>query len=148
MKFFLATCLILILVTLLSDFRVFTVVSGSMEPTIRNGSFVIVKKSQTYKTGDLITFKNTDGTETVTHRIVKIENLQGTYAISTKGDHNAEIDPDKISPESIIGKSVFVLPFAGKIMTSITSQKLLPITFYIPMGLLFGNLVRKLKLTV
>ena len=145
MKFIAATCLILILIISISKFRVFTVVSGSMEPIIKNGSLVIVKKTSTYKTNDLVTFKNIERKGTVTHRIVKIEQSQGKYLIFTKGDSNANIDQIAIKPEDIIGKVVFILPLAGKFFLLASSQKLLPITFYIPAGLLSGTLLRKLK---
>lgn len=126
-------------------YRVFTVVSGSMEPIIKNGSVVIVKKTSTYKTNDLVTFKNIEGTGTVTHRIVKMEQSQGKYLIFTKGDGNANVDQVAIKPEDIIGKVVFTLPLAGKFFLLVSSQKLLPITFYIPAGLLFGTLLGKHK---
>ncbi|MFH1898965.1 MAG: signal peptidase I [Patescibacteria group bacterium] len=145
MKFIVATCLILILIISMYKYRVFTVVSGSMEPIIKNGSVVIVKKTSTYKTNDLVTFKNIEGTGTVTHRIVKIEQSQGKYLIFTKGDGNANVDQVAIKPEDIIGKVVFTLPLAGKFFLLVSSQKLLPITFYIPAGLLFGTLLGKHK---
>ncbi|MBU0535069.1 signal peptidase I [Patescibacteria group bacterium] len=145
MKFIVATCLILILIISMYKYRVFTVVSGSMEPIIKNGSLVIVKKTSTYKTNDLVTFKNIEGTGTVTHRIVKIEQSQGKYLIFTKGDGNANVDQVAIKPEDIIGKVVFTLPLAGKFFLLVSSQKLLPITFYIPAGLLFGTLLGKHK---
>lgn len=146
MKFIVSTCIILILIIFLPNFKVFSVVSGSMEPAIKNGSFVIVKRSSTYRTNDLITFKNSQGTDIVTHRIIKIEQSQGKYLVFTKGDNNANIDGAAIKPEDVIGKVVLVLPLAGKVTSIVSSQKLLPITFYIPSGLLFGTLIRKLKL--
>lgn len=146
MKFIVSTCIILVLIVFLPNFKIFSVVSGSMEPTIKNGSFVIVRKSSTYRTNDLITFKNSQGTGTMTHRIVKIEQSQGKYLVFTKGDSNANIDGVAIKPEAVIGKVTLVLPFAGKVTSIVSSQKLLPITFYIPSGLLFGTLIRKLKL--
>jgi len=146
MRLTLSTFLILVFAIHLTKFRVFAVVSGSMEPTIKNGSLVIVRKSQTYKTSDLITFKHAGGAGTLTHRIVKIELSQGKYAVFTKGDGNAYMDENTITPQDIIGKVTLTVPLAGKFISTVTSQEILPITFYTPAGLLFGVLVKKLKL--
>src|SRR3989344_848968 len=48
--------------------RSFTVLSGSMEPTIPAGAIIFVHKAQTYGANDIIAFKNS-AEQTVTHRV-------------------------------------------------------------------------------
>jgi len=53
--------------------KLYSVLSGSMEPKLALGSVIAVVPQNEYKTGDIITFgAETDKTKTVTHRIVEI----------------------------------------------------------------------------
>ena len=65
---------------LLCGYRFFIVRSGSMTPTIKTGSVVLVSIRKDYKVGDIITFvgdhRDTFG-GTTTHRLVKIETSEG-----------------------------------------------------------------------
>lgn len=147
MKLIVATCLILVIIIFRLKFGIFNVVSGSMEPTIEKGSLVLVKRNPVYRTNDIISFKNTTEDIIMTHRIVKIEQSRGECLIFTKGDNNTTNDRGTIRPENVIGKVVIVMPFVGKFSSTISSQKFLPITFYLPAGLAFGTLLKKLKHT-
>lgn len=142
MKIIVATILILIPIVFLSGFKLLNVISGSMEPTIKQGSFVIIRNSTIYKTGDIITFNTTIGI--ITHRIVKIELEHDNYRVFTKGDGNSELDPSPIKLTDILGKVVVIFPSFVN-LKSIASPIILPITFYIPAGLLFGTMLKKLK---
>jgi signal peptidase I len=145
MKVIIITLIILALVLLAAGLKTFTVVSGSMEPNIKNGSLIVVKKYPTYKRNDLIAFHSNQAADTITHRIVKIEQTKGGYLIYTKGDNNANFDEGTIKPDDIIGKIIFTLPLIGKFNYFVSSQKILPITFYVPSGIMLGTLLRKLK---
>lgn len=78
------------------------VLTGSMEPEIKAGENIIIKKSNDYKIGDIITFITKDG-EIITHRIVSIEN-ENYY---TKGDYNNAQDIEPITINQIYGKVIF-----------------------------------------
>lgn len=93
----------------------FSVISGSMEPTINVGDEVIVKLTQDVKDDEIITFKE-DGVF-VTHRIVKINGED----IVTKGDNNDSIDNPK-KYNDVIGKVVVIIPYLGKIKYIITNK--------------------------
>jgi signal peptidase len=93
--------------------KVFTVQSGSMEPTIKTGSLIFVKPMADYAVGEIVTRKTTDPKVTITHRIVSKEELQGKIAFETKGDANNAPDGEKFTKEGIIGKEVFKLPYIG-----------------------------------
>ena len=85
---------------------VLKVVTGSMEPSIHVGDYIIVEKTDTnsLKEGDIISFysdQNDILDLLVTHRIVSV-NSDGTYV--TKGDANPVSDSVTVRPERIVGK--------------------------------------------
>lgn len=103
-------CLILIFFILLNifsmnnkslfGFRIYRVISGSMQPSLQIGDVIIVKKSNNYSERDIITYSN--GLTTITHRIIAINNDE----VITKGDAN-EVDDKPINKEQIVGKFFF-----------------------------------------
>ena len=117
--------------SLLGGYRTFTVLTGSMEPTIPVGSIVLVAPSSIYQVGDIIAFKR--GQKTITHRIKTIAN--GMY--QTKGDANDAADPQKISKFQIIGRDIAIIPYVGKVMEFIKTVPgfflliVLPVTIFI-----------------
>ena len=67
-------------------YKYFTVLTGSMEPTINVGDLVIVKESS-YAINDIISYK--DGNSVVTHRIIDYSTQDnGEIFYTTKGDNN------------------------------------------------------------
>jgi len=88
----------------------YTVMSGSMSPTLYPGDLVIVKviKPEEIKVGDVLTVKPEEAV--YTHRV--IEKLEGeTYFFRLKGDANEEPDPRLIEASQIIGKVFITFPF-------------------------------------
>jgi len=88
-----------------------------MEPTIPVGSLILVQRvaPNLYKVGDIITFRPPAREHTlVTHRIIKIqENNYGAKEVITKGDANTNGDSWRSSLGSIVGKTVFSIPYIG-----------------------------------
>ena len=82
----------------------YTVLTGSMEPTIPVGSLIYVKAvdPQTLIEGDVAVFYDGQSTIPVTHRVV--ENLTGEGQIITKGDANAQEDIAPIPYPNVVGK--------------------------------------------
>lgn len=76
------------------------VTTGSMSGTIEEGDMIIIKKSDEYKIGDIITFMPENATVPTTHRIVRI--ADGKYF--TKGDANNAEDTRPIDADGIVGK--------------------------------------------
>jgi len=73
-------------------------VSGnSMTPVIQDGEYIIVKKSDQLRVGDIILFQY-EATKLLVHRIVKIRKT----AIYTKGDY--AVDIEIVDKDSIIGR--------------------------------------------
>ena len=98
-------------------FEVFSVLSGSMEPTYHVGSLIYVKDVD-YKTltvGDPITYMISQDT-VVTHRIVEVlvdEEDPDTIRYFTKGDANNVADGSSVHYKNILGKPVFSIPYLG-----------------------------------
>jgi len=85
----------------LFGYRIYRVASGSMEPNIKVGDFIIIKTQNEYDTGDIITYLDDEGCF-VTHRIIMMNGEE----ITTKGDANNSIDAP-ITKQHIIGKVVY-----------------------------------------
>lgn len=105
--------------------QIYTVVSGSMEPTYHVGSLIYVKKvdPSTLKEKDPITFRLSDDT-IATHRIVEIvyeENNPKEYKFRTKGDANEDVDANLVEPNKVLGKALFTVPYLGYLATYIQS---------------------------
>ena len=94
--------------------KVYTVLSGSMEPTYKTGSVIYVVNADEGELacGDPITFKLSGGT-VVTHRIVEIVNDSGKLMYRTQGDANDIPDGSLVNPDDVIGKAVFNIPYLG-----------------------------------
>lgn len=94
----------------------FTVVSGSMEPTIPTGSVVVSKhvEPETVAFHDVITYQLTSGEPlTVTHRVVGVDNIDGQTRFRTQGDANSSPDPEPVRPEQIRGVVSYHVPLVG-----------------------------------
>lgn len=124
--------------------KIYNVATSSMESVIKAGSIVVVLKTQRVKLGDIITYQTPQNTEPVTHRIIKVQNIHGKTFFITKGENNTTEDPYPISQEELIGKVILALPYLGAILKNYTSYKFLSLTFYAPLGFLFGRNIKKL----
>ncbi len=84
-----------------------TVLSGSMEPTLKKGDLVLAQTfDKEVKVGDVVMFAAKDFKEPVTHRVVGIT-AEGN--IITKGDANTAVDTvTGTQPKLIVGKVVTI----------------------------------------
>ena len=101
----------------LAGLQVFTVLSGSMEPTYHTGSLIYVKKVDPYtiKEGQPITFMLDENT-VATHRVVGIvpdEEDPTVIRFRTKGDANEAEDGSLVHYKNVIGTPVFSIPKLG-----------------------------------
>lgn len=97
--------------------QVFTVLSGSMEPTYHTGSLIYVKKIDPYtiKEGQPITFMLDENT-VATHRVVGIvpdEEDPTVIRFRTKGDANEAEDGSLVHYKNVIGTPIFSIPYLG-----------------------------------
>jgi len=106
----------------LFGYQVFTVLSGSMEPTYHVGSLVYVdyfdkdpEQQKSLKVGDPVTYMAGEKT-VVTHRITAVvvdEEDPSVIRYATKGDNNATGDQSLLHYKNVIGKPVFSIPYLG-----------------------------------
>ena len=97
--------------------QVFTVLSGSMEPTYHVGSLIYVKDVDPFEleSGDVITFMLDENT-VATHRIVEVvpdEEDDSVVRFRTKGDANDSVDGSLVHYKNVIGSPVFTIPYLG-----------------------------------
>ena len=97
--------------------QVFTVLSGSMEPTYHTGSLIYVKKVDPYtiEVGQPITFMLDENT-VATHRVVGIvpdEEDSSVIRFRTKGDANEAEDGGLVHYKNVLGTPIFSIPYLG-----------------------------------
>ena len=101
----------------LVGFQVFSVLSGSMEPTYHVGSLIYVKSVDPHeiKVGDPITFVLDESLTVATHRVVEIHTGDdGMLRFKTKGDANEIADGGEgVHEKNLLGKPVFSIPYLG-----------------------------------
>lgn len=93
--------------------RFYRVRSGSMGKAVPKGSLCLVSTYSSYEninTGDIISFRLSDDV-LVTHRAEFIT----ADGVVTKGDCNEGKDPDLVTRNNYIGKTVFAIPYLGKL---------------------------------
>ncbi len=94
--------------TTFGNYRLFAIVSDSMEPTIPTGSMIVDSKPENpadIKKGTVITFKYNNGSETVliTHRVVALETKDGVTRYITKGDNAKANDAFRPAFSDVVG---------------------------------------------
>lgn len=97
--------------------QVFTVLSGSMEPTYHTGSLLYVKKvnPSLIEAGQPITFLLDEDT-VATHRVVAVVpdgDDPTVIRFRTKGDANEAEDGGLVHYKNVIGIPVFSIPYLG-----------------------------------
>lgn len=126
---FIGTAIIIIVIVLCLSLIVpkvfgissYTVLTGSMEPSVPVGSVVYAKaiEPSLLETGDIVVFYDGRNDIPVTHRVV--ENQTEESQIITKGDANDSSDIAPIPYQNIIGKVVLHLPVLGRLLSLLGS---------------------------
>lgn len=148
---FSAVAIIIVLLIIISAFpitgnyKILVVQSGSMEPAIHTGSVVVVFPQKNYKEGDAITFKGQSGKlDSITHRIVKIEESAQGKIFTTKGDANNANDTNVVYPENIIGKVLFSAPYFGYAVAAAKTKYGFLAIIIIPAALIIYDEIKKI----
>lgn len=99
-------------------YKAYVITTNSMEPELKKDDVVVIKKAKAdnLKQGDIITFKQNG--ETITHRIVQIDDIEDGKLYITKGDNNNVQDEQALRFDQIEGKLVIKIPQLGKMVAS------------------------------
>lgn len=105
----------------LLGYRLLRVSSSSMSPELEVGDIILskeVKDASILKVGDVVTYKGETGSysgKLITHEVVNAPYYKGDKLfLVTKGVANERDDPE-ISAESVVGKTVCVVPLLGTV---------------------------------
>ncbi|MBR3296061.1 MAG: signal peptidase I [Clostridia bacterium] len=103
------------------DCEVYSVISGSMEPSVPVNSLVVVRHADPLEisAGDVIAFRA--GDTVIIHRVVT--NLRETHELTTKGDANTREDLGKVMYRDVIGKAVFHINDMGLFFEYLSGTK-------------------------
>ena len=130
----------------IAGYKLYIVLSGSMEPELHTGSLVIVKPADPIKlaVNDIITFRSLDNIDAlITHRIVAI-NSGENLSFATKGDANDVNDPQSVLAANVVGKVSFSLPYVGYVLNFARSKMGLLLLVILPGVVLIILELRKL----
>lgn len=95
-------------------YRILTVQSGSMEPTIPTGALILVGRAGTYNKSDIVAYGSLIRKNAlITHRIIDIANINGKTLFVLKGDANKQIDIELVPSHAIAGKYLGGIPLVG-----------------------------------
>ena len=99
--------------TRLKGYKVFNVISGSMEPTYSVGDLIYVKDVNPYdiKVGTPITFVLNENLVVATHRVVEVDTENQHFY--TKGDANDTADASPVHFNNVLGVPQFRIPLLG-----------------------------------
>ena len=105
-------------------YEMYTVISGSMEPSIPTGSLVYIMEMepQDVADGDVIAFYGGhDSNAIITHRVVKNRVVMGEFV--TKGDANEKEDMNPIPYMNFLGRVELSIPVVGELAQMLTSME-------------------------
>jgi len=136
----LVACIVLFTVaSLLAGYRPFTVLTGSMEPTISPGDVVVVKKISPLdaSVGGIVTFSDPEGTgQLITHRVRSIRARGSKVDFQTEGDANNVAERWTVARDGQIGKVTGRIPLIGNALVYLTGGTARLLLVVLPLMLL------------
>ena len=140
-----ALLLIVSIFPITGNYKIMTVISGSMEPAIRMGSVAVVKPAPDYKIGDIITFGPYSKTKAPTsHRVYDIKIVNDNPVYTTKGDANDTPDQREVRKSDIMGKVLFSVPYLGFAVDFAQKPAGFALIIIIPAAVIIGDEVKKI----
>ncbi len=100
-------------------YKAYLISTESMEPELKKGDAIIIKKvaEDQLRVNDIVTFKING--EIITHRIVRIDDVNSEKFYITKGDNNNVEDSDELRFSDIEGKQIIKIPHLGNIVAGL-----------------------------
>ncbi len=118
------------------------VLTGSMEPQIKDGDLIIVRQidGEDVEVGDVIAFFDPESTSNsvLTHRVMEVLSENGSLSFRTKGDANNTEDRIAVSADKLVGIYKTRIPGAGNIAMFMQSTAGLVICVILPLILFVG----------
>lgn len=133
-------------------YSVFRVMTGSMEPEIREDSLLVVQKTppEDIAPGDVISFFSPDPMlegAVNTHRVVRIEKENGRTQFITKGDANVIEDTYPTDASALVGRVVFKSYGLGKAVSLLSNPLVFGTIILLPLVIiLVMNLCRAVRI--
>ena len=133
-------------------YSVFRVMTGSMEPEIREDSLLVVKKTppEDIVPGDVISFFSPDPMlegAVNTHRVVRVEKENGRIQFITKGDANVIEDTYPVDASALVGRAVFKSYGLGRVVSLLANPLVFGIIILLPLLIiLLMNLYRAVRI--
>ena len=123
------------------DYNVYLVRSESMSPAINMGDMVVTGPvggliDGKLRTGTIVTYQR--GKELVTHRVQSIDG----NTLVTKGDAVEDADPWPVTLSKVRGVYLFRIPYAGYVVSFVTTKLGWFLAIILPAALLVGLLIK------
>lgn len=105
--------------------RATVLTSGSMSPTVPAGGMIAVRDvdPEVVAVGDVLTYRGHGERGLVTHRVIRVHDVQGRPHFVTQGDANAVRDPHSVSPEQVVGVMVADLTPLAPLLTWVVGSR-------------------------
>jgi signal peptidase len=110
--------LLLVFAAPLGGWKALAVLTPSMTPAVHAGDLVLVHRvtPASLRPGNILTYTNPNHPgQTITHRLVRVEQVNGVQSIVTKGDANQVADPP-VPIGRVVGRVAVVAPGVGHIV--------------------------------
>ncbi len=129
-------CAVFLMGSRLLGYQVYTVISGSMEPTYSVGDLLYVKRvdADSIRAGDPITFILNENLVVATHRVVQVDAENQRFY--TKGDANEIADSEPVHFNNVIGIPQFSIPKLGYVSNFVQNPPGMYITLAVGAGLI------------
>ncbi|WP_371931402.1 signal peptidase I [Glutamicibacter sp. MNS18] len=135
----LALVAIMIVVPRIGGAMPYTVLTGSMRPSLPPGALIVVRPVDPngIRTGDVVTYQLRSGEPAVvTHRVTGVgATAGGERRFTLRGDANNTADPP-VRPEQIRGQLWYSVPYLGYLNSAISGQQRTWLTWIAVTGLL------------
>lgn len=105
----------------------YTILTGSMKPTMPPGTLVVVKPVEfdAIRVGDVVTYQLRSGEPAVvTHRVVAAgATISGEASLQTQGDANPQPDRHRVREEQVRGVVWYSVPHLGRVSNFLTVEQ-------------------------
>lgn len=118
-----ASAMLAITLPAFAGYHNLTVMGGSMGGALPTGSVAVTRTIdfRDVHVGDVIAFQRTGASIPVVHRVVEIREVDGVRAAITRGDANAQDDPETLALEGRGDRVVYHVPWAGYALVFVRS---------------------------